>query len=240
MKTEINGWIARNRDGRLQFYTNKPYKQWSTFTWAVNEGDWFEVEEDETCSFSEAKWENDEPTEVVAAIETRETQTPKFKKGDRIVFHNNEAVITDITESGYHLDYENGDSGFVPKSEDYRFDLLEELQKSCEEGLKPDEPAKIETTAEAEYIIGFFGWLLDEYVKASVMNPLFEYGELSAKQEKMFRDALEILRPEYSSYQQGFNAGYAEGYKARMKEEKRVLTGIRACMDELKDIDDEE
>ncbi len=240
MKTEINGWIARDRDGRLLFYTNEPYKRWPTSTWAVNEGDWFEVEEDETCSFSEVKWENDEPTKVVATIETRETQARKFKRGDKIVFRNREAVITDITENGYHLDYENGGFEFAPKSEEHRFDLLDELQKSCEEGLKPDEPAKIEATAEAEYIIGFFGWLLDEYVKASVMNPLFKYGKLSNKQEKMLRNGIEVLRPEYSSYQQGFNAGHEEGYKARMKEEKRVLTGIRAYIDELKDIDIDE
>lgn len=64
---EIELWAARDTDGSLYLYTNKPIKKKSA--WVVQEynmGCFLRLDDE---SFAEIKWSDDEPTKVKLVID---------------------------------------------------------------------------------------------------------------------------------------------------------------------------
>ena len=58
-------WLARDEDGELSMYENRPFKDKRAKQWALG-GDWVFLPEN---WFPEVKWSDDEPTKVKLVIE---------------------------------------------------------------------------------------------------------------------------------------------------------------------------
>lgn len=58
-------WVARDEDGDLYLYNEKPYK--SRHSWNCGDIDYFTIE----YLFPEVKWEDEEPTEVELIIKQK-------------------------------------------------------------------------------------------------------------------------------------------------------------------------
>ena len=62
---EIEMWLARDKDGKLAMYENKPFKGDREGQWSLG-GEWDFLPEN---WFPEVKWSDDEPTKVKLVIE---------------------------------------------------------------------------------------------------------------------------------------------------------------------------
>ena len=62
---EIEIWLARDKDGKLAMYENKPFKGERAGQWSLGE-EWDFLPEN---WFPEVKWSDDEPTKVKLVIE---------------------------------------------------------------------------------------------------------------------------------------------------------------------------
>ena len=58
-------WLARDEDGELSMYENKPFKDKRAKQWALG-GDWVFLPEN---WFPEVKWSDKEPTKVKLVID---------------------------------------------------------------------------------------------------------------------------------------------------------------------------
>lgn len=66
MENKINEmWLARDKDGDLAMYENKPFKDKRIEQWALG-GQWAFLPED---WFSEVQWSDEEPTKVKLIID---------------------------------------------------------------------------------------------------------------------------------------------------------------------------
>lgn len=61
---EIEMWLARDRDGKLAMYENKPFKGELSGKWSLG-GEWNFLPEN---WFPEVKWSDSEPTKVKLEI----------------------------------------------------------------------------------------------------------------------------------------------------------------------------
>ena len=62
---EIEMWLARDKDGKLAMYENKPFKGERAGQWSLG-GQWVFLLED---WFPEVQWSDNEPTKVKLVIE---------------------------------------------------------------------------------------------------------------------------------------------------------------------------
>lgn len=265
----LRGWVARDKDGRLWFYTDKPWKH-DGKSWEVPEGEYMEI--DKTW-YPNVKWEDEEPTETAfttideselthgkvvkmeEALDDRayckehckgyresggkcffdddceekkeagrvNTWVPKFKKGDYITDMSTIYLVRKVDEDGYWCAMCDDDCN--PKVGKVWCDSrVEKDLKLYKREPETKQTIEISSTKEAEEIINF---IKDCFNRCRIAFPGADW--------EYYEKAIEILRPEYTSYQQGFNAGHKEGYEARKKEEKKLLNDIRAWVDELKD-----
>ncbi len=279
MKNTIKGWVARDKDGRLLFYTDKPWK-YEGKSWAVSEGDWMEIDK---SWYPNVKWEDEEPTEVSFTMideselthgkvvkmeeapddrtyckehckgyqesggkcyfgfncsvkkeaEAEKKWIPKFKAGDLFTYNDtsNEAKLYTVKRleqhgcvAGYWCEQFD-----APTKGNLWFSSSEE--KYMEPEMEKKQTMEISSTKEAEEIINF---IKDCFNRCRIAFPGADW--------EYYEKAIEVLRPEYTSYQQGFNAGYEEGYLSRKRVEKEFVEEIKGYLDELKDvnIDEEE
>lgn len=280
MKNTIKGWVARDKDGRLLFYTDKPWK-YEEKSWAVPEGEWMEIDK---SWYPDVKWEDEEPTETsITMIDERELThgktvkmeeapddrayckehckgyresggkcyfgfncsvkreaeaekkwIPKFKVGDLFIYNGmcQEAniykvkrVVQDECVSGYwcgRLDVPTMSYAWFSYSE-------EKYMEPYEPEPEKKQTMEISSTKEAEEIINF---IKDCFNRCRIAFPGADW--------EYYEKAIEVLRPEYSSYQQGFNAGYSKGYEARIRVEKDIVIGLKEVLDEVNKIKDDE
>ena len=67
MEEKITAWVARDKDGTLCFYEQKPIK--NEDTWDYVDGGLSTVGKDEFLfEFPQVKWEDEEPTKVELTI----------------------------------------------------------------------------------------------------------------------------------------------------------------------------
>ena len=273
MKNTFKGWVARDSDGRLLFYTNKPWK-YEGKTWAVSEGEWMEIDK---SWYPDVKWEDEEPTESsVTMIDERELKhgktakmeeapddrayckehckgyqesggkcyfgfncsmkkesetekkwIPKFKEGDYITDMNTIYLVRQVYEGGYWCAICDDDCN--PKTEVWLNSREEKNLKLYKREPEKKQTIEIKSTKEAEEIINF---IKDCFNRCRIAFPGADW--------EYYEKAIEVLRPEYTSYQQGFNAGYEKGYLSRKRVEKEFVEEIKGYLDELKDINIDE
>ena len=156
------------------------------------------------------------------------TWVPKFKVGDYITDMSTIYLVRKVDEDGYWCAMCDDDCN--PKVGKVWCDSrVEKDLKLYKREPEKEQTTEISSTKEAEEIINFikdcFGKLKQNF-----------HGYCVDINWKYYEAALEVLRPEYNSCQQGFNAGHEEGYLSRKRVEKKIVEEIKRCMDELKDV----
>lgn len=148
-------WIARDKDGELYLFKEKPHKSKLSNTVWVQSTDFFSID---SSLFPNVRWEDNEPTEVELVIKNTQTQFDKV-----YVIKNKSYEVDDLDTGGYNITY-------ISLDKNKRDEIFEKLRQ---ENMNPKPDSSFYSSFEAgensdtyfEYFYGnwCYKYTIDEY-----------------------------------------------------------------------------